>query len=117
MQTQGWKHKKTQVTCWYNQQVKLWGHRVNFEIDSGANESLCSKETWVEIGKPKLQPVESQYKVADGSPLQALGQFEATAKLGGEAEGVKTLKRWSSPGCLNQTCMVDKPWWNSDSWI
>ena len=72
------------------QQVKLWEHRVNFEIDSGANESLCSKETWVEIGKPKIQPVESQYKVADGSPLQALGQFEATAKLDGEAEGIKT---------------------------
>ena len=38
--------------------------------------------------KPKLQPVEAQYKVADGNPLQVLGQFEVTAELDGKAGGI-----------------------------
>ena len=32
--------------------------------------------------------VEAQDTVADGSPLQVLGQFEATARLDDEAEAV-----------------------------
>ena len=70
------------------QQVKLHGHKVNFKIHSGANDTLCSKETWIKIQKPKLQPVETNYKVADGNPLQVLGQFEATAELDGKARGI-----------------------------
>ena len=72
------------------QQVKLYGHKVIFEIDSGANDTLCNKETWIEIGKLKVQPVEAQYihVVADENPLQVLGQFELTAELYGKAGGV-----------------------------
>ena len=70
------------------QQVKLRGHIVNFEIDSGANDTICSKDTWIKVGKPKLQPVEAEYKVADGNPLQVLGQFEVTAELDGKAGGI-----------------------------
>ena len=92
------------------QQVELRGHRVNFEIDSGANDTLCSKETWIEIGKPKLQPVEAQYRVADGSPLQVLGQFKAAARLDGEAEGVDlrvVVTRVPQLNLLGRQAMVD----------
>ena len=41
------------------QQVKLHGHKINFEIDGKANDTLCSKETWIEIVKLKFQPVEA----------------------------------------------------------
>ena len=48
-----------------HQQVKLHGHRVNFEIDSRANNiyPLCSKEAWIKSGKPKLQEVEPSTKL------------------------------------------------------
>ena len=73
------------------QQVNLHGYKVSFEIDSGANDMMYNKETWIEIWKPKLQPVESQHKFSGGNPLQTtmpthiygnplqvLGQFEVT---------------------------------------
>lgn len=58
------------------QQVKLQMYRVNFEIDCGANDTLYSKETWVEIGKSKLLPIEGQYKVADGSHCKYLDSLK-----------------------------------------
>ena len=58
------------------------------QIESGANGTICSKETWITIGKPKLQPVEAQYKVADGNRLQVLGQFEIIAELDGKTGGI-----------------------------
>ena len=70
------------------QQVKLRGHKVNFDIDSGANDTIRSKDTWIKVGKLKLQLVEAQYKVADGNSLQVLGQFEVTAELYGKAGGI-----------------------------
>ena len=54
---------------------------MNFEIDGGTNDTLCSKETRIEIGKPKHQPGEAQNKVADGNPLQELEQIEVTAEF------------------------------------
>ena len=49
---------------------------------------LCSKETWIETGKPKLQPVEAPYKVADGNPLKVLGHFEVTLELDSKTGGI-----------------------------
>ena len=63
-------------------------HKVNFEIDSGANDTICSKDTLIKIGKPKLQPVEAQYKFADWNQLQVLGQFKVTAELDGKVGGI-----------------------------
>ena len=68
------------------QQVKPHGHKVNFEISHGANDTLCSKAIWIE--KLKLQPVEAQYKVVDGNPLHVLGQFEVTCELDGKSGGI-----------------------------
>ena len=79
--TAGYNQKVNRSIPPQYQQVKLRGHKVNFEIDNGANDTLCSKETWIKIGKPKLQPVEAQYKVADGNPLQVLGQFKSLLDL------------------------------------
>ena len=66
----------------------MYGHKVNFEIDSGADDTICSKDAWIKVGKLKLQPVETKYKVADGNPLQVLGQFEVTAELDRKAGGI-----------------------------
>ena len=63
------------------QQVMINGHLVDFEIDSGANDTLCSEETWLKLGKPELQEVNALYKVADGNPLPVLGQFETKVCL------------------------------------
>ena len=70
------------------QQGKLHRHKVNFDIDNGANDTLCSKETLIDIGKLKHQPEEVQYKVADENPLQVLGLFEVTAELEVKIGGV-----------------------------
>ena len=70
------------------QQVKLRRRKVNFEIDSGAIDTICGKDTWITIGNPKLQPVNAQYRVADENPLQVLGQFEVTADLDGKVGSI-----------------------------
>ena len=75
------------------QQVKFLGHKVSFEIDSGANNTLCGKETWIKIGKLKLPPVEAEYKFSDGKPLQVLRQFEVTVELNENSGGVCALFR------------------------
>ena len=49
---------------------------------------FCIVETWIKIGKSKLQLMETQYKVADGNPLQVLGQFKVTAELDGKAGSI-----------------------------
>ena len=54
---------------------------------------LCSEEPWIEIVKPKIQPMEVQYKVADGNQLQVLGQFKATAELDAKARGVNLMRK------------------------
>ena len=70
------------------QQVKLDGHKVNSEIEIGANNIVCNKNTWINIGKLKLQPVEAHYKVANGNQLQVLGQFQVTGQLHYKAKGI-----------------------------
>ena len=64
---------------------------VNFKIDNGTNDTTCSKDAWIKIGKPKLQLVEAQYKVTDGNPLQVLGQFKVTAELNGKAGSIDLM--------------------------
>ena len=41
----------------------------------------------MKVEKPNFQPVEAEYKVADGNVLLVLGQFEVTAELDGKAGG------------------------------
>ena len=36
------------------QLVKLLVHKVNFKIDSGANNIICSKDTWIKVGSQNL---------------------------------------------------------------
>ena len=57
----------------------------------GDNDTICNKDTWIKIGKPKLQPVEDQYKVADGNQLHVLRQFEVTAELDGKPGGIDLM--------------------------
>ena len=70
------------------QQVKLRGHKVNFESESGANDTIFGKDTWIKEGKPKFQPMKAEYKVANRNPLHVLGQFEVTAELDVKAGGI-----------------------------
>ena len=90
------------------QQVKHFGQKVNFEIDNGSNNALCSKETWIKIGKLKIQPLEAQYKVAGGNPLQVLGQFKVTAELDVKTGGVNLKVH----GCY-QYASTEPTWWTS----
>ena len=85
------------------QQVKLCGNKFNFEIDSGANDTICTKDTWIKVGKLKVQPVEDEYKVANGNPLQVLGQFEVAPNWMAKLEA--KIRRWLSLTCLKGTYM------------
>lgn len=55
--------------------------KVEFEIDCGAEDTICSTETWKLLGKPKLSPVSVEYHVANGEKLKVLGQFQCMASL------------------------------------
>ena len=71
------------------QQVKLHGHKVISKLTVELTIlCMCSKKTWINIGKPKLQTVEAQYKFADGNPLQVLRKLEVTVELEGKAGGI-----------------------------
>ena len=49
------------------QQVKLRGHRVNFEIDSGANDTMYIKDTWIKAGKPNFSQWRLSIKLQMGT--------------------------------------------------
>ena len=51
------------------------GHRSQVPATAG-----YGKDTWIKVGKLKLQPVDAQYKVADGNPLQVSGHSEVTVE-------------------------------------
>ena len=40
------------------------------------------------MGKPKPNPVEAEYKVANGNPLQVLEQFKVTAELNDNSRAI-----------------------------
>ena len=61
---------------------------AKFEIDSGASDTFCCEATWQTLGKPILQPVSVQYKVAEGSLLPVVGQFQSTASIDGKSPDV-----------------------------
>ena len=60
------------------------------------------------MGKLKLQPVKAEYKVADGNPLQLLGQFEVTAEFDDKAGSID-LKVTNLPqlNLLGRQAMVE----------
>ena len=70
------------------QTIRLNDHRIKFEIDSGASDTFCCEATWQTLGKPILQPVSVQYRVAEGSPLPVVGQFQSTASIDGKSPDV-----------------------------
>ena len=84
-------HLQSEVQCSVSpiyQTIRLNDHRIKFEIDSGASDTFCCEATWQTLGKPTLQPVTIRYRVAEGSPLPVVGQFQSTASIDGNSPDV-----------------------------
>ena len=57
------------------QVIQVNNKQFTFEVDTGAGDNFCAKESWKELGKPRLSPTTSCYEVANGHSFSALGVF------------------------------------------
>lgn len=55
--------------------ITINGTKMPFKLDTGAEVTAVSKETWERLGKPTLQPPSKQLFGPAQHPLQVLGQF------------------------------------------
>ena len=72
------------------QSLRLNGHLVSFEIDTGAGENFVSSDVWKLLGKPALCPSYGRYESATKHPLPVLGSIQATATVNSSGSDVTT---------------------------
>jgi organic radical activating enzyme len=75
-----WTIKRPKVPC-FTQHVYLDGVKVPFEVDTGSHDTFCSEDVWKQLGEPKIQPTDTNFKSATGHRLPVLGIFKTKAKL------------------------------------
>lgn len=59
------------------------GHRVDFQLDCGADVSVITKATWERLGKPNLSPISLNVKDAQANSLTIMGEFDARVSFRG----------------------------------
>ena len=55
------------------------GQKFTFLVDSGARDSFCSKQIWLELGQPLLKSNQTIYTSASGDPIPVMGSFRIKA--------------------------------------
>ncbi|CAP23931.1 Protein CBG02617, partial [Caenorhabditis briggsae] len=66
-----------------NLRVLVNEKEVEFQLDTGSQITLINRETWIMIGKPKLEAVTNRILCANGSALRDLGQARVSFRLKG----------------------------------
>ena len=72
--------------------LQVNGQSFIFEIDTGSRDNFCSKEVWVQLGQPELQPATSNYFSATKRLLLILGTRTITADLENATREKETVK-------------------------
>uniref|UniRef100_A0A8B9J5V6 SRCR domain-containing protein n=1 Tax=Astyanax mexicanus TaxID=7994 RepID=A0A8B9J5V6_ASTMX len=72
---------------------KGWGNDEHLLIDTGAQVSIVSKKTWLDItgGGSDLQSYEGRVAVANGGEMEILGKWQTVCQFGALALGVEFL--------------------------
>ncbi|XP_055689215.1 uncharacterized protein K02A2.6-like [Lutzomyia longipalpis] len=60
------------------------GHRIEFQLDCGADVTVISQKTWERLGKPNLSPITINVKDAQSQSLAVLGEFDARVSFRGK---------------------------------
>ena len=70
--------------------ASLLGERVKLQHDSGSDWTIISQANWTRLGEPTLAAHRGQATSASGDPMQILGSFQATMRVG-DHEGSGTI--------------------------
>ncbi|GFR73465.1 RNA-directed DNA polymerase (Reverse transcriptase) domain containing protein [Elysia marginata] len=46
--------------------LQIMGHKIKFKIDTGAHVNIINENTWVRLGKPRVQPALSKLTIPGG---------------------------------------------------
>ncbi len=71
--------------------VKVDGHPLNMEIDTGAAVTLISESTYHHLGLRPLQPTTARLCTYSGEALGVLGKLEVEVQLGQQQEKLPLL--------------------------
>ncbi|PIO70934.1 hypothetical protein TELCIR_07185 [Teladorsagia circumcincta] len=58
-------------------EVHINGHPTRLQLDTGADVTIISRPTWMQLGSPRLQKTSDVFKGANGQPLPIHGSFDA----------------------------------------
>nr|CDJ84873.1 uncharacterized protein K02A2.6-like [Haemonchus contortus] len=62
-------------------EVHINGHPTRLQLDTGADVTIISRPTWMQLGSPRLQKTSDVFKGANGLPLPIHGKFDADFKV------------------------------------
>ncbi|XGW27161.1 hypothetical protein V3C99_007619, partial [Haemonchus contortus] len=57
--------------------VHINGHPTRLQLDTGADVTIISRPTWMQLGGPQLQKTSDTLRGANGLPLRIYGKFDA----------------------------------------
>lgn len=63
-------------------EARVNDHSINFLVDTGAQESLLTANTWRRIGEPKLEQTNQQGIGVSGQPFNFMGTCKLAAQIG-----------------------------------
>ncbi|XP_055527816.1 uncharacterized protein K02A2.6-like [Wyeomyia smithii] len=62
--------------------VIIGGVMIRLQFDTASDITVISRQTWENLGSPKLQPTTNQAKTASGKPLHLIGELSCPITLG-----------------------------------
>ncbi|PIO74864.1 integrase core domain protein [Teladorsagia circumcincta] len=83
------RNKQSSPRTWYQRaigrsgdvqkylEVHINGHPTRLQLDTGADVTIISRPTWMQLGSPRLQKTSDVFKGANGLPLPIHGRFNA----------------------------------------